>query len=123
MILPGKGGIKTYKAVPGKGQLDLVDVPGPSEATIRPMIAEEEDYAVDEGGSGDYENRGGRTKLEEGSSADDDELPKGVKQDERSDVSAAEAGVLVSDPEDVGVTTEPVREESLIPTAKCLVSK
>ena len=123
VILPGKGEIKTYKAVPGKGQLGSEDVPGPSEVTIRPTIAAEEDYEVDEGGSGGYENRGGRANPEDEYSADDDELPMSVKQDGRSGVSAAEAGILVSDQEDVGVTTGPAREESLISTTKCLVSK
>ena len=122
VILPGKGGIKTYKAVPGSGQLDSGDVPDPVGVTIRPMTTEEEEYPVDEGGSGGYEDRGGGAQLGEEDGADDDELPASVKQDGESDVTVSEAEIPMSDQEDAKMTTEPTKKDPSSSTAHCLVS-
>ena len=123
VILPGKGGIKTYKAVPGSGQLDSGNVPDPVGVTIRPMTTEEEEYPVDEGGSGGYEDHGGRAQLEEeGASADDDEPPASVKQDGENDVTVSEAGITMSDQEDAQMTTESTKKDPSGSTAHCLVS-
>ena len=124
VILPGKGGIKTYKAVPGSGQLDSGNIPDPVGVTIRPMSTEEEEYPVDEDGSGGYEDHGGGAQLgeEEGASTDDDELPASFKQDGENDVTVSKAGIPMSDQEDAQMTTKSTKKDPSSSTAHCLVS-
>ena len=122
VILPGKGEIKSYKAVPEDDQLDSEDVPGPLEVTIGPVATvEEEEYPDDEGGSGGYGDREREAQVGEEDSAGDNKLPVVNEQDGESDATTLGPEISVSGQEDAEMTTKPKRDSLSSPTY-CLVS-
>ena len=122
VILPGKGEIKSYKAVPEDDQLDSEDVPGPSEVTIGPVATVEEEYSDDEGGSGGYGDRGEGAQFGKEDNAEDSKLPVVSEQDGESDVTTSGPEVSMSGQEDTEMTTKPNKKDSPSSTAYCLVS-
>ena len=121
-ILPGKGGIKSYKAVPEGGQPESDDVPGLSRVTIRPVAVTEEEYPEDEDGTISFEVLGGEVQSGEEGSGNDDKIPAVNEQDEKDDTKTQEPEVSMSAQEDTKMGTKQRQKDSPRSDAFCLVS-